>query len=176
MAHKVFIAGSGGIGTAVAILLRHIWEESVDIIFGDRLLSIAQQACQHVEDIGPAEGTLNAVEMAGDWETKVSHCDILLDCLPGSLAPKMAGIAIGHNMHYVNLTEYVAETKQILDMAKGASVGLALQSGLAPGFINILGHGLFQQFCADYGVEKAELLEMRVGALGRNAIAPHLSL
>lgn len=173
MTHKVFIAGSGGIGTAVAILLRHLWEESVDIWFGDRALRIAQNACTHVAEVGPVEGAMHAVEMSGNWESLVSHCDILLDCLPGHLAPKMARIAIKNEMHYVNLTEYVAETKEILDMAKGASVGLALQSGLAPGFINVLGHGLFQQFCTDYGVEKANILEMRVGALGRNAIAPH---
>ena len=173
MTHKIFIAGSGGIGMAVSILLRHIWNETVDIWFGDRLLSIAEQTCQNVASYGDAAGNMHPIEMTGNWEEKVSHCDILLDCLPGRFAPKMARLAIDNHMHYVNLTEYVAETKQILEMAKDAPVGLALQSGLAPGFINVLGHGLFQKFCSDYGVQNADLLEMRVGALGRNAIAPH---
>jgi saccharopine dehydrogenase-like NADP-dependent oxidoreductase len=173
MTHTIFVAGSGGIGTAVAILLRHVWDEETDILFGDRLLFIAQKACADVEKIGEAEGTLSAIEMTGGWADNISHCDILLDCLPGSLAPQMARLAIKNNMHYVNLTEYVAETKEILSLAEGAQVGLALQSGLAPGFINVLGNGLFQQFCREYDVEKADLMEMRVGALGRNAIAPH---
>lgn len=173
MSYSVFVAGSGGIGTAVAILLRHVWEEEVNIVFGDILLSIAQAACTEVQQVGEASGTLQSVEMKDDWEQRVAHCDILLDCLPGRLAPEMARLAIRNNMHYVNLTEYVAETKEILELAKDAPVGLALQSGLAPGFVNVLGNGLFQQFCREYGVEKADLLEMRVGALGRNAIAPH---
>jgi saccharopine dehydrogenase-like NADP-dependent oxidoreductase len=173
MTHTIFVAGSGGIGMAVAILLRHVWDEDTDILFGDRLQAIAQKACDEVASFGEAPGTLQTIEMTGDWEEHIEHCDILLDCLPGSLAPRMARLAIKNNMHYVNLTEYVAETKEILALSQDAEVGLALQSGLAPGFINVLGHGLFQQFCRDYGVEKADLLEMRVGALGRNAIAPH---
>ena len=173
MTHKIFVAGSGGIGMAVSILLRHLWDEKVDIWFGDRSESIAEEACSKVKSFGDGDGLLFAVEMTGEWENKIAHCDIILDCLPGSLAPKMARLAINNDMHYVNLTEYVAETKEILQMGQNANVGLALQSGLAPGFINVLGHGLFQQFCRDYGVATADLLEMRVGALGRNAIAPH---
>ena len=39
--------------------------------------------------------------------------DILLDCLPGTQAPKMARFAKDFNMHYANLTEYVAETEEL---------------------------------------------------------------
>jgi len=173
MTYRIFVAGSGGIGCAVAVLLQKIWEEETQIMFGDRLRSIAEAACAEVERFGVDAGSMTAIEMTGDWEKKIVDCDILLDCLPGRLAPKMARIAISNNMHYVNLTEYVAETKEILELAKDADVGLALQSGLAPGFINVLGHGIFQDFCSTYGVECADLLEMRVGALGRNSIAPH---
>ena len=35
-------------------------------------------------------------------------------------------------MHYVNLTEYVKETKEIQEIAKDAETGFALQCGLAP--------------------------------------------
>jgi len=48
-----------------------------------------------------------------------------------------------------------------------------LQTGLAPGFINVLGHQLFERFTKQFGVEKAERLEMKVGALTRHAQAPH---
>ena len=173
MTYRVFVAGSGGIGRAVAILLQKFWNKKTHILFGDRTLSIAEEACQEVADFEIDSASLSALEMTGDWEQNLENYDILLDCLPGHLAPKMAKIAIANGMHYVNLTEYVAETKEILALSQDAKVGLALQSGLAPGFINILGHGLYQEFCATYGVEKVDLLEMRVGALGRNAIAPH---
>jgi saccharopine dehydrogenase-like NADP-dependent oxidoreductase len=99
--------------------------------------------------------------------------DALLDCLPGSLAPTMAHYAKEHDLHYANLTEYVAETNQIIDLANDASTGFVLQTGLAPGYINILAHHLFQQFCADFDVSEVDTLEMKVGALTEHAVAPH---
>jgi saccharopine dehydrogenase-like NADP-dependent oxidoreductase len=58
-------------------------------------------------------------------------------------------------------------------LAKDADTGFGLQSGVAPGFVNVLGKALFEEFCTEYGVETANSLEMRVGALGRNAVGPH---
>jgi hypothetical protein len=37
--------------------------------------------------------------------------DIILDCLPGSQAPRIAEFAKDYELHYANLTEYVAETE-----------------------------------------------------------------
>jgi saccharopine dehydrogenase-like NADP-dependent oxidoreductase len=85
----------------------------------------------------------------------------------------MAKFALDAHAHYVNLTEYVAETKQIMEMAKDAQTGFGLQSGVAPGFVNVLGKRLFEEFCQTHKVDKANSLEMRVGALGRNAVSPH---
>ena len=157
MAHTIFIAGSGGIGRAVAMLLRYVWSEEVNIMLGDLHKDIAQEACNEVDSVADGVGTLEAIAMNSDtWPEQIQHADILLDCLPGKLAPKMARIAIANMMHYVNLTEYVAETKEILALAKDAPVGLALQSGLAPGFINVLGHGLLQDFCHKFNVSQVD--------------------
>ncbi len=93
--------------------------------------------------------------------------------LPGSQAPRVAGWALKHNLHYANLTEYVAETNQIMDMAKDANTGFALQAGLAPGMVNVLGNSLFQKFCSRFDVPRVDIVKMRVGALTRNAEAPH---
>jgi hypothetical protein len=38
--------------------------------------------------------------------------DIILDCLPGSQAPRIAEFAKDYELHYANLTEYVAETEK----------------------------------------------------------------
>ena len=120
---------------------------------------------------------IESFDMSGDWQTefeqKGQSIDIILDCLPGRFAPAMARAALRFDAHYVNLTEYVAETKEIMELAKDAETGFGLQSGVAPGFVNVLGKALFEEFCAEYGVESAESLEMRVGALGRNAVGPH---
>jgi len=106
-------------------------------------------------------------------KTILSNGDIILDCLPGSLAPKIANLAIAYQLHYANLTEYVAETDEIIEMAKNSKTGFVLQSGLAPGYIDILANGLFQQFCEDFKIDKVDKLEFKVGALTRHVVAPH---
>jgi saccharopine dehydrogenase-like NADP-dependent oxidoreductase len=58
--------------------------------------------------------------------------DIILDCLPGSQAPRIAEFAKDYELHYANLTEYVAETEKIKTLAKDATTGFILQTGLHP--------------------------------------------
>jgi saccharopine dehydrogenase-like NADP-dependent oxidoreductase len=99
--------------------------------------------------------------------------DALVDCLPGSQAPRMARLAREHGTHYLNLTEYVRETKEVLEIARGADTCFALQCGLAPGFINVLAHDLFQAACEAWEVDKLERVRMRVGALPTCAAPPH---
>jgi saccharopine dehydrogenase-like NADP-dependent oxidoreductase len=106
-------------------------------------------------------------------EKALGEADILLDCLPGRLAPVMARYARRYGLHYVNLTEYVRETEEIVEIARGAETGFVLQTGLAPGFINVLGKQLFEQFCAVHGVSQVEEIRKRVGALTKYTRSPH---
>ena len=85
----------------------------------------------------------------------------------------MARLAKDFQLHYANLTEYVAETDAIKKLATDADTGFLLQTGLAPGYINVLGNHLFQVFCKKYNVEKADSIALKVGALTRHAVAPH---
>lgn len=172
-AKTIFIAGSGGIGSAVGLLMRHLWDRDVNLILGDINSEQSETARKWVLKGGPANGTIQCCLMRDEWDSVLENAVILLDCLPGKFAPKMAKLAIKYDLHYVNLTEYVAETKEIVKLAEKATTGFALQSGLAPGFVNVLGHQLFKKFCESYGVEKADRLEMRVGALTKNAVQPH---
>ena len=89
----------------------------------------------------------------------------------------MARLAREHRLHYANLTEYVQATNEITELARGAEQGFLLQTGLAPGVINVLANGLFQRFCREHGVDKVDDPEMRVGALTRTTrAAPPLRL
>lgn len=76
-------------------------------------------------------------------------------------------------MHYANLTEYVAETDEIMALAADADTGFVLQTGLAPGYINVLAMSLYRQFVNSYENEKVERIGMKVGALTAHAHAPH---
>lgn len=171
MAKRILVAGSGGIGRAVGLLLRELGELDVELIFGD---ADEGQVGSAIEFAGAGEGVLIPFHgTTPELEAALSGADLVLDCLPGGQAPRVAGWALQHGCHYANLTEYVAQTNQILEMTRGASTGFALQCGLAPGFVNVLGNKLFQDFTSRFGVDRVDVLKMRVGALTRNAEAPH---
>jgi len=178
MKKRVVVAGSGGIGSAVALMLREIGDLDVDVILGDAIPENAAKAASFVADGSERPGAVEPLLIpttgtTPELERALASADLILDCLPGSQAPRVAGWALQHGLHYANLTEYVAETNKIMEMAKGAPKGFALQCGLAPGFVNVLGNALFQAFCERNGVSEIDSLKMRVGALPRNAEAPH---
>jgi len=178
MGKRIFIAGSGGIGRAVGLLLRELGDLDVDLILGDATAEQASTAAEFITTGSSISGAVETVTMpftgtTPELDKALASSDLVLDCLPGSQAPRVARWALANGMHYANLTEYVAETNEIMEIAKDAKTGFALQCGLAPGMVNVLGNSLFQQFCARYDVKKADIVKMRVGALTRNAEAPH---
>lgn len=85
--------------------------------------------------------------------------DAVVSCLPYFLNIKLAGIAVEMGLHYFDLTEDVPTLNAILKMSKGSKSVLAPQCGLAPGFIGILGAGLYRQF------SEIRSVKLRVGAL-----------
>ncbi len=176
--YNIIIAGAGGIAEAAGLLLAEWSEVTPSIFIGNRTLSKAVKVARWIET-GTTKSCsvrafhLSAENLSAEIKEILLQGDILLDCLPGSLAPKMAQIAKDFQLHYANLTEYVAETNEIIALAKDAKTGFILQTGLAPGYIDVLANGLFQQFCIDFKVEKIDKLELKVGALTKNAVAPH---
>lgn len=176
--HKIAIVGAGGIGQAVALILAELSQITPDIYIGDAYPNATASAVKwiqsgltkkcHVEGFTmPFEGINDSMKAAFE------QCEIVLDCLPGSQAPRMARLAKEFGMHYANLTEYVKETNDIIEIAKDAPTGFVLQTGLAPGFINVIANGLYQDFVAETGMTQVEYIGMKVGALTKNASAPH---
>jgi len=178
MKHTIFIAGSGGIGEAAALLLREWSKFETKIFLGDINEENLRKAKEFVLKNSDKTFSVETVLMpnegiGGAMKSAFEICDVLLDCSPGSQAPRMAQFACDYRMHYANLTEYVAETDEIIALAKNAETGFILQTGLAPGFINVLAMSLYQKFQAQFGVEKVEKIEMKVGALTAHAHRPH---
>jgi len=176
--YNIIIAGAGGIAEAAGLLLIEWSAVTPTIFIGNRTLSKAKKVVKWIK-----EGTtkpcfikafhLPEVGLTTEMKEILGQGDIMLDCLPGSLAPKMAQFAKDFHLHYANLTEYVAETNEIMALAKNTKTGFVLQTGLAPGYIDILANGLFQQFCGEFEVDKVDKLELKVGALTNHAVAPH---
>ena len=176
--HNIIIAGAGGISSAAALMLAELSEAKQNIFIGNRTLKRAQETVEWVKNGTTKSCSISAFHLPEETVSSqmkgiLIKGDILLDCLPGSLAPKMARLAKDFHLHYANLTEYVAETNEIIELAKNANTGFILQTGLAPGYIDVLGHHLFQNFCKDFKVEKVDKLELKVGALTNYAVAPH---
>ena len=175
---KIFIAGSGGIGRAAALLILDAQEWKCEVVIGDTSRQQLEDAHEWIHrGIGHTQG-LSAFIMPEDgnqeaFSNVLEGADVLLDCLPGRFAPAMARLCITYGLHYVNLTEYVNETNEIIELAKDAETGFILQTGLAPGYINNLGVHLAETFMNRYGVDKLEKLSMRVGALSQFCESPH---
>ncbi len=175
--YKILITGSGGIGQATGLILACTDSFDCSIILGDRYESAAQEAVKFVNE-GSESNVASALVMPSTGEsdqliTALKECDIILDCLPGSQAPRLAQYAKTYNCHYANLTEYVKETDEVTAIAQGSDSGYILQTGLAPGYINVLAHHLFKKFTNLYQVEQVDSIDMKVGALSKHARAPH---
>jgi saccharopine dehydrogenase-like NADP-dependent oxidoreductase len=176
--HKIVIAGAGGMGSATALLLRELGDFEADIYLGDANLARARSAAAWVREGSARHGAVEAFAFPAEGSSPeldrvLAGSDLLLDCLPGSEAPRLARLARQHRLHYANLTEHVRETEEVEAIAAGSPRGFLLQTGLAPGFVDVLGHGLFQRFCEEHGATQAESLTLRVGALGTTAHPPH---
>jgi saccharopine dehydrogenase-like NADP-dependent oxidoreductase len=83
----------------------------------------------------------------------------VVSCLPYFLNIKIAQTAADMGVHYFDLTEDVPTLNAIREMAKNSKAVMAPQCGLAPGFIGILGAGLYSQF------SEIRSVKLRVGAL-----------
>ena len=176
--YNIVITGAGGIAEAAGLILMEWSDVGPALFIGNRTLSKAQKVAKWIEEGTTKPCTVKSFHLPENGLTNemkeiFQQCDLLLDCLPGSQAPKMAQFAKDFEMHYANLTEYVDETNKIMALAKDAKTGFVLQTGLAPGYIDLLAHKLFQQFCKDFKVDKVDKLEFKVGALTNHAVAPH---
>jgi len=175
--YKILIAGAGGIGQAVGLILQATDYLPCELFIADRYLSAAQSAESYIKE-GCTDAIVTGVVMPENGTTEafasiLAQVDLIMDCLPGSQAPRLAKFARDYNCHYINLTEYVAETEEVVAIADGAETGFALQTGLAPGYINVLGHHLYKTFCAIHEVDTIDTLEMKVGALSKHARSPY---
>ena len=175
---NIAIAGAGGVGSATGLLLREIGDFDVDIYIGDGDPDKANKTAEWIREGSSKKGIVEAFTMPWkgtneSFDAILKEADIVLDCLPGSEAPRIASLAKKHDLHYANLTEHVKETEKIKKIAEDAERGFILQTGLAPGFINVLANGLFKQFCEIYEVDKVNYVSMKVGALTQCAFPPH---
>jgi hypothetical protein len=164
-------------GSATGLLLKELGDFEVDLFLGDSDQARAETAARWIREGSDKPGDVAAFHLPPDGTTPevdavLATAGILLDCLPGEQAPRMARMARRHNLHYANLTEHVRETEEVTAIAAGAEQGYVLQTGLAPGFINVLANALYRAFCREHGEGVVDRIIMRVGALTPTVQAP----
>ncbi len=178
MKSNIFIAGSGGIGQAAALILAQSDIMEPTIYIGDISQEAIDNGIKFIKEGCTKHSNVHGVLMPkvgtnDELDQALINADIILDCLPGSQAPRLAKMAKDNQCHYANLTEYVQETKDLMELSADAATGFVLQTGLAPGFINILANKLYQEFSADFGVDVVDSICMKVGAISKHAPAPY---
>ncbi|MEN8040589.1 MAG: saccharopine dehydrogenase C-terminal domain-containing protein, partial [Actinomycetota bacterium] len=96
--------------------------------------------------------------------TELASVDAVLSCLPYHLNVGVAEVAHEVGIHYFDLTEDVATTKRIRDLAETSRGLMAPQCGLAPGFVGIVAASQFEVF------DECRSIRMRVGALPQHPV------
>ena len=153
---KVLILGAGKIGRMCAHLLQHSGDYAVTSL--DNSAAHLEWVSKNVTGVKCVNGRFDDIKAldancAGQWA--------VVSCAPFHCNVLIAQKAKAHGAHYLDLTEDVAVTKQVIAMAQGANTAFIPQCGLAPGFITIAAWHLAK------GFDKLHDLRLRVGALPR---------
>jgi len=152
MRWNICVVGAGKIGQMIATLLKHSHNYSVTV--ADRDLS----ALASIRDMDVPTKQIDAEDPEG-LTASLQGFDAVISAAPFFLTPKIAAAAKAAGAHYFDLTEDVAATQAVRDMAEGAETAFMPQCGLAPGFVGIAGAALAKEF------DTLDSLHMRVGAL-----------
>lgn len=142
------VTGMGKVGSLVGTLLADMFT----------VTGIDRQAPAAAVPFPVVEGD---VSDPGTLRTLLKDQDGVVSCLPYHLNLAVARTAHELGIHYFDLTEDVATTAAIRNMATTAKGVMIPQCGLAPGFIGIAGAHLTKSFT------RLRDIELRVGALPR---------
>ena len=152
MGWNVCIVGAGKIGQMIATLLKGSPHYSVTVADHDL------NALSALNKLGIATRQIDA----GDDEALakgLEEFDAVISAAPFFLTPAIAKAAKAAGAHYFDLTEDVAATNAVRELAKDSETAFMPQCGLAPGFVGIAGSALASEF------DEIDSLHMRVGAL-----------
>ena len=150
---EVAVVGAGKIGSMIADLLGRSGDYRVTVL--DR--SADQLA--RLETSAPIRATQLDVQDVHALTSVLRGKFAVLSAAPYHLTIRVAEAARAAGAHYLDLTEDVASTRRVKQLAEGAGSAFIPQCGLAPGFITIAAADLCKRF------DVLNDVRMRVGAL-----------
>ena len=149
---RIALLGAGHIGQTIARLLHASGDYQVTVVDKNaKFLAVLADEGIATAEVDSGDQVALAAQLRGK--------DAVVNALPYHLAIGAATLALECGCHYFDLTEDVAATKAIKDLAQGAGTVFMPQCGLAPGFIGIVAHHLAR------GFDEVRDVQMRVGAL-----------
>jgi len=152
---SVVVVGAGHIGSTIAALLART---------GDYGVTLADHCAERLAQLDRRRGVDHLVLDVADTAALRAALDgrhAVISAAPYQLTAAIARAARDAGVHYLDLTEDVASTRQVRALAAGAPAALIPQCGLAPGFISIVASDLAERF------DVLHDLRLRVGALPR---------
>ena len=161
---NILVIGGGKIGSVVADLLVDTPEEGgYRVTVADRSAALLAQ----IEADPRKSPRLTTLRLDVDDTAQLAAAlrgrFAVLSAAPYHLTLKVAQAAREAGVHYLDLTEDVASTRAIRELAQGAGsqsrAAFIPQCGLAPGFISIVAADLARRF------DSLDSVRMRVGAL-----------
>ncbi len=149
----IVIVGAGKIGSMIAELLGGSGDYSVTVV--DR----SQHQLDRLETAAPIAKIAADITQGDTLRKILTGKFAVLSAAPYHATRTIAEAAKAAGAHYLDLTEDVASTRAVKQLAEGARTAFIPQCGLAPGFITIVASDLASRFDALQDVR------MRVGAL-----------
>uniref|UniRef100_UPI003F72374D saccharopine dehydrogenase family protein n=1 Tax=Bosea sp. (in: a-proteobacteria) TaxID=1871050 RepID=UPI003F72374D len=136
----VVVIGAGKIGATIADLLGGS---------GDYRVTVADRSNAQLVGIRTSANVSTRQVDIGDEDALTALLEgrfAVLSAAPYDLTTRIAEAAAPLGVHYLDLTEDVASTKRVKELAKTAKAALIPQCGLAPGFISIVAADLARGF------------------------------
>ena len=149
----VAIVGAGKIGSMIAELLVTSGDYAVTVI--DR----SQSALERLETASTVTKVAADITQGDALGRILAGKYAVLSAAPYHATRLIAEAAKAAGAHYLDLTEDVASTRAVKQLAVGARTAFIPQCGLAPGFITIVASDLASHF------DELQDVRMRVGAL-----------
>lgn len=150
---QIVVVGAGKIGSTIADMLAETGDYKVTVV--DR----SQAALDALEVGGNVETKQVEIAEAGALDAVLAGKFAVMSAAPFHLTTRIAEAAAKAGVHYLDLTEDVASTRIVKELAAKANSAFIPQCGLAPGFISIVANDLAKRF------DSLESVRMRVGAL-----------
>ena len=150
---EIVIVGAGKIGTTIALMLAASGDYRIVVADRDaaQLAAVDRHPAITTQALDISDAAALRALLAGRFA--------VLSAAPFHLTAAIAEAAADAGIHYLDLTEDVASTRRVKELAKTATSAFIPQCGLAPGFVSIVAHDLASRF------ERLDTVRLRVGAL-----------